>query len=184
MAKMKTYDNAIHIISDNFSVTGAPRREIADIIVENYKSSQDPLDVLGVAYAYLWKGAKFRKESIIYFEKFLSFSLEYDLTYPCINEWSIYSDLATLYEKEQTYSEAIACLHKCICIDKNSNAADYTRIGDILIKIDINKAEDFYIKLLNDNRLKKYKRQFAFALDDVIEKKKSGYVYRPRNKKQ
>lgn len=179
---MKTYDNALHMISDNFGIIGPERHEIARIIIENYQYSQEPFDILGVAYAYLWQGAKFRKVTINFFEEYLSFHIENKITYPCISEWSIYSNLATLYEKEYEYEKAIECLKQCIKIDQNSNAADYTRIGDILIKIDINKAEDYYLELLNNNRLKDYKRQFAYALDDVLEKKKQGYVYKPRGK--
>ena len=48
----------------------------------------------------------------------------------------------------------------------------------------MSKAEEFYVKLLNDPKLNKYQRQFAYALNEVIEKKNRGYVYRPRNKKQ
>lgn len=181
---MKTYENALHIISDNFAIIGEKRHELANFIIENYKTSNEPLNALGVAYAYLWQGAKFRKQAIEFFERYLSSHIKDDICYPCISEWSIYSDLATLYEKEYNYSKAISYLQKCIIADKNSNAADYTRIGDILIKIDVGMAESFYIKLLNDNKLVKFKRQFAYALDEVFEKKKRGYVYKPRNKKQ
>lgn len=181
---MKIYENALHMISDNYAIIGKERHELAALIIDECKFSTEPFDILGVAYAYLWQGAKFRKEAISYFEKYLSEYSDIKISYNCINKWSIYSDLATLYEKEYKYKEAIFCLQKCITVDDHSNVADYTRIGDILVKENINKAEDFYVKLLNDPKLGKYKRQFAYALDEVVEKKKRGYVYNPRTSEQ
>lgn len=181
---MKTYENALQIIADNYAIIGKERHELAAMVIDKYKSSTEPFDILGVAYAYLWQGAKFRQDAISYFEKYLSEYSDIDLNCHCIKRWSVYSDLATLYEKEYKYQKAIFCLQKCIAIDDHSNAADYTRIGDILVKEDMSKAEEFYVKLLNDTKLNKYQRQFAYALNEVIEKKNRGYVYRPRNKKQ
>ena len=54
--------------------------------------------------------------------------------------WYIYSTLATLYEKEYDFSNAIKYLQKLPKESDYNNSADYTRQGDVLAKIDINEA--------------------------------------------
>lgn len=65
---MKTYENALQIIADNYAIIGKERHELAAMVIDKYKSSTEPFDILGVAYAYLWQGAKFRQDAISYFE--------------------------------------------------------------------------------------------------------------------
>lgn len=177
---MKVYSNALEIISDYYGSVGSGRHQIADEVISIYSSSEEAFDILGVAYAYMWSGAKFRKEAILYFEKYLSHSYKVNIPYQGITLWGIYSNLASLYEKEHKFEQAILCLKKCISINNGNNPADYTRIGDILVKLDTNKAEEFYIQILNDPKLQKHKRVFAYSLDEVREKKARGYIYKKR----
>lgn len=176
----KDKTNALTIIEENFSIIGSTRHEIADFVIRTYKHSSNPNDILGVAFAYQWQGAKERRNAISYFEKFLSSHTFSEVSSKFIDEWSIYSTLSTLYEKEYEFDKSMGCLWKCIEVDKGTNPADYTRIGDILVKIDIQKAENFYLSLLNNTFLLHFKYQFEYALNDVLEKKKRGYVYKPR----
>lgn len=181
---MKNFNNALQVIDYYYAVIGPERHVIADLVIEIYKNSSNPYDILGVAYAYMWQGAKYREESIQYFEILIE---NYNLSYirsESINEWSVYSNLADLYEKEYQFEKAIACLYKCIKADNGNNPADYIRIGNILVKVDISQAECFYLKLLNDTSLKKYKRNFAYALNEVLDKKNRGYVFKPRSHHQ
>lgn len=135
---------------------------------------------MGVAFAYSWKGASQRLNAIQYFEKFLETNFQIKANFNI--EWTLFSTLANLYEKEYMFEKAIVCLKKLIKIDNASNPADFTRIGDILVKIDINKAEEYYLKIMNNDKLKQHKRAFAYAFEDVIQKKAKNYVYKPRKK--
>lgn len=175
-----TFKNAYDAISAYWSSIGSTRHQLAQTVIQTYALSSSPLDILGVAYAYSWEGASQRTNAISYFERFLETNF-HDYTSSNM-EWTVFSTLANLYEKEYIFDKAIACLKRLITIDNSSNPADFTRIGDILIKIDVNKAESYYLKLLNSDKLRQHKRAFAYAYDDVMKKKEKGYVYKSRKK--
>lgn len=172
-------DFAIDIIEKNFSVIGTERKKIMSEIIFNYSSSENPFDILGVAYALYYSGAKYRSNAIEFFEKYLSAPADIS-KYKMISLWGIYSNLSTLYEKEYQYEKAIYYLKMCIESNGGNNPADFTRIGDILIKIDLDRAEDFYISLLSNNDYTKFRYQFEYALNDIHEKQRKGYKYNPR----
>lgn len=196
LEQYQDHNRAISMSSSTEALIGNARRILNDIIVEIYKNSEAPLDILAVALTYARTYASNRPLAIQYFERWLErpekppkikcYAHNYFGSHASRDSysfWAIYATFATIYEKEYEFEKAIQCLYNCIDFNNKSNPADYTRIGDILIKIDINKAEDYYIKLLNDNTLKKFERSFAIALENVIEKKNRGYIYRPRRKK-
>jgi len=170
---------AIDIIIENFGTIGSKRKEIMLSVIQNYSHSNAPLDVLGVAYALYYSGAKYRVPAIEFFEKYLYAPVDLS-NLNCISDWQIYSYLSTLYEREYKYEQAIYYLKKCIEVDIMSNPADYTRIGDILVKINTQEAEKYYLSLLSEASLEKYKYQFEYALNDVRDKIKRGYVYKPK----
>lgn len=174
---------AIDVIIENFGTIGSERKEIMLSVIQKYSHSDAPLDVLGVAYALYYSGAKYRASAIEYFEKFLASPVDL-CKLSCVSNWQVYSYLSILYEREHQYEKAILYLKKCIEADNGTNFADYTRIGDILVKIDIYQAEQYYKQLLNNSALIDYKPQFEYAFNEVIQKKKIGYVYRPRKKKE
>lgn len=173
---------AIDLITKYFSIIGPERKEIISDIIHTYSNSVEPLDILGVGYALFYSGAKYRISAIEYFERFLNKPADIS-PYKMISLWGIYSDLAILYEKEYIYDKAIWYLEKCIKENNGSNPADYTRIGDILVKINLHDAENYYLSLLSDNTYDKFKYQFEYALNDVRGKIKRGYVYKPRPRK-
>lgn len=174
---------AIDLIDKYFSIIGSARKEIMLDIIHTYSSSDEPLNILGVGYALFYSGAKYRSSAIEYFEMFLNKPADIS-PYKTISMWGIYSNLATLYEKEYNYDKAVYYLKKCIIEDDGSNPADYTRIGDILVKIDLQDAEKYYLSLLSDESYTKFKCQFEYALNDVREKIKQGYVYKSRPHKK
>ena len=45
---MKTYENALQIIADNYAIIGKERHELAAMVIDKYKSSTEPFDILGV----------------------------------------------------------------------------------------------------------------------------------------
>ena len=158
---------------------GEEKHKFNNKIINKYKNSPNSDDKLAVAIAYLGEGSEYRKESIKYFEDFLAFPSNQSY----FSTWYIYSSLATLYEKEYLFNEAISCLQTLIKLDNGSNCADYTRIGDILLKIDVNKAIEFYEDLKKEAVYNKYKQTFDTAYKEVLLKKQKGYKFKPRNKK-
>lgn len=40
---MKTYENALQIIADNYAIIGKERHELAAMVIDKYKSSTEPL---------------------------------------------------------------------------------------------------------------------------------------------
>ena len=176
--KIKKNVDALEQVFNNYSYFGAEKHKFNQEIIEKYSNSDDSDDCLAVAISYLGEGASNRKNAIIYFEKYLlkPSSQQY------FSDWFIFSSLANLNEKEYMFENAIAYLKKLIAIDNDSNCADYIRIGDILIKINIDKAIDYYENLKNGKVYYKNKKIFDEAYRKVLEKKKKGYVYRPRKR--
>lgn len=171
--------SALEQTFDKFSYFGEEKHKFNNKIINKYKNSSNSDDKLAVAIAYLGEGSEYRKESIKYFEDFLAFPSNQSY----FSTWYIYSSLATLYEKEYLFNEAISCLQTLIKLDNGSNCADYTRIGDILLKIDVNKAIEFYEDLKKEAVYNKYKQTFDTAYKEVLLKKQKGYKFKPRNKK-
>lgn len=174
--------HAIDIIAEHWATIGEQRPRIMMSVIQQYSDSDDPRDILGVAYAFLNCGAKYRKQAIEYFEKYLASPSDLNC-YHFVNEWGIYSSLAILYEKEYQFDKAIYCLEQCIAADNGSNVADFIRIGDVLVKIDTERAEQYYLTLLKETKFSHYKYQFEYALNEVREKIKRGYTYKPRKRK-
>lgn len=168
--KLKAKDNidALTQVFDAYSYFGEEKHVFNQKIIERYFNSNKPNDFLAVAFSYLGEGANYRKNAITYFEKYLSqpTSQQY------FSDWIIYSSLATLYEKEYLFDNALNCLDKLIYIDKDENIADYTRKGDVLIKKNVNDAVLYYENLKKTDIYLKYKNIIDDAYNDTLLKKK------------
>lgn len=171
--------DALTQVFNAYSFFGEEKHRFNQSIINKYRFSNNSDDLLAVAISYLGEGAQFRKQSIQYFEKYLL----YPSSQKYFSAWFIYSSLATLYEKEYMFQEALTSLQILAKLDNNSNCADYTRMGDVLVKIDINKAVQFYEDLKKEDFYNKYKETFDKAYKEVLLKKEKGYKYRPRKSK-
>lgn len=191
---------AIGLAFETEAAIHAERHVISQIIIIKYKDSDNPTDILAVAIAYTREGAKYRKIAINYFERFFKNSQElpvmpFGAVHPGFGEtddyqrrviysdWYLHSTLSELYEKEYEYEKAIAELKLCIECSHGENSADYTRIGDNLIKISTDKAKAYYDGLLQSEVYKKHKTAIDYAYRDLKEKIEHGYVYKPRKTK-
>lgn len=166
--KVKNNVSALSQVFNAYSYFGNEKHIFNEKIIEKYSTSNNQDDILAVAISYLGEGASCRKNAITYFEKYLSqpSSQQY------FSEWFIYSSLATLYEKEYQFDNAIYCLDKLIEIDNDENIADYTRKGDVLIKQNIDNAVLYYENLKKTKIYSKYKDTINDAYNDVLLKKK------------
>lgn len=187
-----TKNKALQLAYDNTAVIGKERHANNQRIITEYKDSDYPLDILAVAISLEREGASYRPQSIIYFNRFLSnpmpippaphISTLDSTPTPMFSYWSIYSTLATLYEKEYDFDNAIKYLKLLPKESNYENAADYTRLGDVLTKIDVNKAVEYYKELKTQPIYLQHKRSIDIAYSDVLEKQKNGYKYKPRKR--
>jgi len=176
--------NSLQIVIDNGAIIGPERRILSESLIDVYKETKNPWDNLSVAWAYNNLGAKYRLKAIEYYEKFLGNPLFPKIVgHNPFSMWSIHSSLATLYEKEYNFEVAISYLKQCISDNNGSNPADFTRIGDILVKIDVHKGVEFFRYLIDSPFYEQHKYTFDCALKNVLEKEQRGYVYRPRPRK-
>lgn len=185
--------SAIQLAYNNNSVIGTDRHTNNRYIIDKFKSSNKPLDILAVAISYEREGASYRLQAIEYFERFLSNPVSipivphaytaYGQPKPMFSYWMIYSTLGSLYERENNFEQALK-YYKLLPKESNyDNPADLTRIGDILTKVDINQAVDYYEDLKKQPVYKKYKKVIDNAYSFTLEKQERGYKYKPRTKK-
>lgn len=188
----KKKESAIMLMYNNTSIIGKQRHTNNQYIINEYASSNMPLDILAVAVSYDREGAKYRKKAIEYYEKFLSNPVEIPVIpntvglnkkpIRCISYWEIYSSLAILYEKEYQFDMAIKYLKKLPKESNYSNSADYTRVGDVLAKIDIDKCVLYYKDLMKKTIYQKFKDEFDYCYKEALKKQTNGYVFKPKNK--
>lgn len=80
-----------------------------------YENSSKPEDILAAAYAYSQKGASFRKHAISLYEKSVdSVSFRTLDKFASLYSAIVYSDIASLYEKEHNYESSIYWMKKVI----------------------------------------------------------------------
>ena len=182
--------SAIQLAYNNNSVIGTDRHTNNRYIIDKFKSSNKPLDILAVAISYEREGASYRLQAIEYFERFLSNPVSipivphaytvYGQPKPMFSYWMIYSTLGSLYERENNFEQALK-YYKLLPKESNyDNPADLTRIGDILLKIDVDKAVAYYKDLKTQPIYKKFAKCFDRAYADVLDKQAKGYKYKPR----
>lgn len=180
---------ALKTMYDSIGTIGESRHIISRSVISQCADSSNPLDILATAIAYSREGANFRKQAIIYYEKFLRLSNNTpntenrNINVPLFGRWSIYSDLGKLYEREYEFQKAIECYKKLIIESKGTNPADYTRIGDVYAKIDISMCIEYYRKLQSQESYLLHKHAFDMKLSEALERQRMGYVYRPRKRK-
>lgn len=183
-------DSAIGLAFETESTISVSRHILSQLIFIKFKDSDCPRDILSVALALSREGAYYRRSAIFYFEKYFAnpsdLKLERSHYQPieAFKEWQLHSTLATLYENEYEFEKAIAQLELCIKCSHGENSPDFTRIGDILVKIDINKAEEYYCRLMKSPYYDKHKYDFDYSYELLKEKLDKGYVYKPRRSKK
>lgn len=176
--------NSLQIVIDNAAIIGPERRILSESLIDVYKETKNPWDNLSLAWAYENLGAKYRTKAIEHYERFLENPIFPKIIgHNCFSMWSIHSSLAALYEKEYNFEAAISCLKQCISDNRGSNPADFTRIGDILVKIDVHKGVEFFRYLIHSPFYKQHRHSFDCALKSALDKEQRGYVYRPRPRK-
>ena len=156
---------------------------LPQIVILRYSDSENPLDMLAVAIAYSKKGAYFRKQAIEYFEKYYTNPVPAKIPnadYALFDERNLKLTLADLYEKEYEFEKAILTLRNYYKTIGKKDEVIVDRIGQILVKIDVNKAVDYY-----ETAISRYSDSYTIQSSYItaLEKQQKGYVYRPRKSK-
>lgn len=141
--------------------------------------------------AYVFMGAAYRREAILYLKKYLSNPdwipcLEKDRLRYLASRWNY---LGKAYEGERQFNEAIYAFDQQRYLEPNMPAA-YVSIAQTMLKM---RQLPLAIEFLRSTKNTKYYREPLFGscfkttidskLADFEEKLKRGYVYRPRKNK-
>ena len=175
--------SAIGLCFVSISTVYKPGYIMPQIVILKYGNSEKPLDLLAVAIAYSKKGARYRKKAIEYFEKYYENPIPAALPnseYPLFDERYLALNLSDLYEKEYEFEKAVSVLNGYL---QNVNSKDMVfieKIGQILVKIDINKAVSYL-----ESMIAEYPEQHSIksTYNSALEKQQKGYVYKPRKSK-
>ena len=156
-ALQKTSHTALRIMRDTESMYGDEKHRINRQIIRQFSDSNNPLDILAVAIAYSGEGAKYRLESIHFFERFLAHPAEipclpntFDFhgnPAPYFSYRTIYTILGGFYLSELFFDKAIECYRHVIELDGPEEIVGYTLIGNVYAKIDINQCVRYYEEL-------------------------------------
>lgn len=177
------------LVIESASVVYKPRYVIQEIIIQKYKHSENPFDVLATALAYLSKGAQFRSSAIECFEKYFRsadasqrrLAAKYC---PAASEPLVLLNLAELYEKENRLDEALETALKADCLNHSVSPGFPLRIGSIYLKMNPIKCVEYFSQILNDIKYSEYYDSFLKEYDNALEKQQRGYKYKPRRKKE
>ncbi len=159
---------------------------IEQIIIEKYSNSDSLYDNLAVGLAYKEKGAAYREQAIHYIEAFINKANDTDwnnikkVNNEEFKKAKILYILSELFEKEHFWDKAYEYAVKAKKASRSKNI-NYDRVGDVLVKIDINKAVEYYEK--EANKESPFKEMYQNKLEKAIEKQKKNYKYKPRKVK-
>jgi len=188
------------------------RQEVLDKIIELCQNIEHPKAYYLIGTAYVWKGAKFRRQAIYYLEKYLENPVEIKKSYynregKLIDGFTsgiqisyVYRDLAKCYEGEYEFEKALEYYQKAAELDPSVPSV-YIHIAQVYVKMNnldeairvLNKAKNskYYTPTKITDSLDGsvyYDNTFKITIDnylkDLKEKKKRGYVYKPRKKKE
>lgn len=176
----------------------ATRSEELEKIAELCIPAKTPEELYLVSKAYVWAGAKYRKEAIKYLNEYISVGAFWDglpdgqiqmkgytFDQKAGNIASVWSDLGTCYEGEFEFEKAYHCFEKAFSILPYS-PSNLIKMSNILVKKnELNNA----LSLLQNSKNSIYYKlpEFASAINktilDIQNKMEKGYVYKPRKKK-
>lgn len=143
---------AIGLAIESQGIVYKPRYILFEIIIIKYAASKKHLNQLATGLAYATKGIYFSDDSLRYLEASIVKlsdieAMRLSRTYP---KWWIYHTIALLCEQSYRYSDALKYAGLTIKNKGFVTPYDYTRIGDIYKKINIDRCVSYYENLLND----------------------------------
>lgn len=104
---------SLGLANESCVIVYKPRYVLFEVAAIMYENSLKPEDVLAAAYAYSQKGAAFRKRAISLYEKSVNYVSFRTLDkFASLYSAIVYSDIASLYEKEHNYESSIYWMEK------------------------------------------------------------------------
>lgn len=151
------------------------RQEYFDKVIDVYEGTKNPKECFALAYAYMYKGAKYRPNAIKYFERYLLNPVKIE------GYRGIYLDLGKLYEAEYDFTNAEK-YYKMYTERHKDITVGYTFLANLYTKIDIDKAIDFVSGVLVSEYAQDpmFNHCIQVKYDELLKKKADGYVYKPR----
>jgi tetratricopeptide (TPR) repeat protein len=173
------------------------RHEVLDKILKLCSNIKEPHAYYLTGTAYVWKGAKFRKDAINYLEKystnpsealcggsylrggkFVEQTLEMHLHY-------VYQNLGKAYEGEYDFDKALLYYIKAKESDPYVESS-YIHIAEIYSKLgDLDKSIET-LKAVQQSEYYKDDNSFKVIIDSYLkeftDKKERGYIYRPKRR--
>lgn len=173
------------LANEAYPIIYKPRYIVHEIIIQKYKYSKNPYDMLAVAAAYSSKGAMFRENAIKYYELYLSkanvIQKERAKKYFFrANEPFFSHHLAELYE--QTYQFDKALKYAIFAESKNTSGAPaYPQlISQIYLKTDVAKCIEYLSAILESDKYKSFHKQIEKELERAIKVSEEESPYKPR----
>lgn len=149
--------HALKVMCDTQGMYGDEKHQINRQIIRQFSESDNLLDILAVAIAYSGEGAKYRLESIHFFERFLANPAEiprlpntfdgHGNLAPYFSYRDIYTKLGRFYLSELNFDKAIECYRHVIELDGPEEVVGYTLIGNVYTKVNIDQCVHFYEEL-------------------------------------
>lgn len=114
-SKYPTHFQSLGLANESCVIVYKPRYVLFEIATIMYENSSKAEDILSAAYSYSQKGALFRKNAIALYEKSAGFVSFRTLDkFASLSSSIVYSDIASLYEKEKDYESSIYWMKKVI----------------------------------------------------------------------
>ena len=184
-------------IVENWDVLNTDRYSIFDTVLQEAQQYSTPLHFLACAYACHYNKSTYRKQAILYFEKYLINPVPSSMSnFPI---YVIYGDLGKDYEAEYDFKKAEFCYKTGIKLSPpryyNSILGQYDAyplevfLGRLYLKIDTKLAVDYWQSLkaypeyiTGDPHISGFRNRVDIEYNNACEKHARGYVYKPRKK--
>ena len=177
----------IGLANEAYSIVYKPHYILDEIIIQKYKDSDSPFDLLAVGEAYNNQGARAYREALEYLLRYdreatqeqKDTAQEYLMV---AREPSFSIQIALLYEKVGDFQNALAYAMRAMELDESSYHYTYSLVGEIYRKINPEIAIEFYQSLLEDQRYHYFQDQIIEEIGKVQKDIDSGkrYVFNPR----
>lgn len=190
-------DTCIGLMYETRSTAGIARHLLNHVVIIKAARSENPKDILAVAIAMSREGAYYRPRAIQRYETFFESPCKLPLmpeetfrfffkddpyqSRAIFNDWDLHMDLRQLYEKEYQFEKALSEVQ--ICLKFFPDDVDLAT-GEILMKIDMNRAKEYYDDLLLSEKYENHKETIDHVRSEFYKKWESGYVYKPRKNKK
>lgn len=174
------------------------RQDVLDIIIRMCGNPDTPKQRYLLAMAYAWSNKEYREKAIYYINLYLDNGL-----YNINNEYQrfthlsqMYNELANKYEQTYQFEKALKCYkvsndyHLKYLIESKKDSLDTSwneclKINEASVLVKMNKIDEA-ISLLKDNKNNLKNKENIICINNKIkelqEKKKKGYIYKPRKK--